>query len=84
MALSCLTKLVIMPGLMLLTTTLLDLPPTATAIAILFAALPGATSAYILARQLGGDHELIAGMVTLQTGLAVITLPFTLALLTSL
>lgn len=84
MALSCLTKLMIMPGLMWLTTTLLDLPPTATAIAILFAALPGATSAYILARQLGGDHELIAGMVTLQTGLAVITLPFTLTLLTSL
>lgn len=81
MALSCITKLIIMPALMFLTTSLLDLPPTATAVAVLFAALPGATSAYILARQLGGDHELIAGMVTLQTGLAVITLPFTLSLL---
>ncbi len=81
MTLSCVTKLAAMPALMLLTTRALALPPTATAIALLFAALPGATSAYILARQLGGDHELIAGMVTLQTGLAVVTLPLTLGLI---
>lgn len=84
MALSCVTKLGAMPALMFLTTHLMGLPTTATAIAVLFAALPGATSAYILARQLGGDYELVAGMVTLQTGLAVITLPVTLSLLTYL
>lgn len=84
MALSCVTKLAFMPALMTLTTFALDLPPTATAVAVLFAALPGATSAYILARQLGGDYELIAGMVTLQTGLAVFTLPFTLTLVRNL
>lgn len=83
MALSCVTKLVMLPGLMVLTTRWMAVPPTATAVAVLFAALPGATSAYILARQLGGDHELIAGMVTLQTGLAVFTLPLTLALLSA-
>lgn len=84
MILSCFTKLAAMPALMFLTTSLMGLPPTAAAVAVLFSALPGATSAYILARQMGGDHELVAGMVTLQTGLAIITLPFTLGLLTRL
>ena len=48
---------------------------------MLFAALPTAPSAYILARQMGGDAELLAGMLTLQTVLAVVTLPLAIALL---
>ncbi len=73
--LSCVTKLVLMPATMFVIAKLMQLPPLATSVTILFAALPGATSAYILARQMGGDHELVAGMVTLQTALAVVTLP---------
>ncbi len=60
---------------------LLQLPHEETAIAVLFAALPTAPSAYILARQLGGDARLVAGMLTLQTVSAVVTLPLVLALL---
>ncbi len=79
--LSCVTKLAVMPLLMWFTAGLVGLPSPATTIVTLFAALPGATSAYILARQMGGDYELMAGMVTLQTAGGVITLPVILVFL---
>ncbi|WP_110669438.1 AEC family transporter [Salinicola halophilus] len=50
-------------------------------VALLFAALPTATSAYILARQLGGDASLMAAIITGQTLLAGLTLPLWLPLL---
>ncbi len=50
-------------------------------VAILFTALPSASTAYVLARQLGGDAELMAGNITASTLLAAITLPAMLALL---
>jgi len=52
----------------------------ALAAGVLFAAVPTATSAYILARQLGGDAGLMANLCTLQTLLALVTLPLVLAL----
>jgi hypothetical protein len=45
---------------------------------ITFAALPGASSAYILARQMGGDASLIAAIITVETALALVTLPMVL------
>ncbi len=77
---SCVVKLVAMPALMWSTCALVGLPPLSTAVAVLFAALPGATSAYILARQLGGDHEMMAAMITLQTALSAVSLPVVLLL----
>jgi predicted permease len=50
-------------------------------IAILCASVPGATSAYILARQLGGDAQMMAGMITATTVAALVTMPLVLALL---
>ena len=49
-----------------------------TAVLITFAALPGASTAYILARQLGGDATLMAAIVTVETALALLTLPLAL------
>jgi malonate transporter len=46
-----------------------------TAVLVTFAALPGAPTAYILARQMGGDVPLIAAIVTVETAAALITLP---------
>jgi len=51
------------------------------AILVLFAALPGATSSYILARQLGGDAPLMAAIVTVETAVSMLTLPVILLLL---
>ena len=44
-------------------------------------AVPGATSSYILARQLGGDATLMASLITGGTILAAITMPVMLWLL---
>ena len=68
-------KLLLMPAFVLSLAWLLGLDPVSRDVALLFAALPTATSAYILARQLGGDAELMAGIITGQTLLAMLTLP---------
>ena len=49
-----------------------------TAILVLFAALPGSSTSYILAQQLGGDAALMAVIVTVETALAMVTLPLVL------
>jgi predicted permease len=51
-------------------------------IALLFAALPTAPSAYILARQMGGDAELMANIVSVQIILSLFSLPWILWLAT--
>lgn len=51
-----------------------------TLIAVMFAALPTASSAYILARQMGGDHQTMAAIITLQTLFAMFSLPWLVAL----
>lgn len=75
-----LIKLVLMPTLVLGLALVLRLDPVSRDVALLFAALPTATSAYILARQLGGDAELMAALITGQTLLAMVTLPLWLRL----
>ena len=48
---------------------------------MLLATLPTATSAYILARQLGGDAPLMAGIISGQTLLAMVSIPLLLSVL---
>ena len=52
------------------------------AAAVLFTAAPISASSYVLARQLGGDAPMIAGLRTMTTIAAVATMPLALALLT--
>ncbi|MNG38134.1 hypothetical protein D3C84_1257100 [compost metagenome] len=52
----------------------LQLPTMESAVLVLFFALPTAPTAYVLTRQLGGDSQLMAGIITLQTLLAAATL----------
>lgn len=75
-----LVKLGLMPAVVWMLAALLGLDPVSRDVTLLFAALPTATSAYILARQLGGDAELMAALITGQTLLAMLTLPAWLAL----
>ncbi|WP_043530977.1 AEC family transporter [Litchfieldella xinjiangensis] len=75
-----LIKLGLMPALVLGLGTALGLDPVSRDITLLFAALPTATSAYILARQLGGDAEMMAALITGQTLLAMLTLPLWMSL----
>ena len=46
-------------------------------------AVPASSSAYVLARQMGGDAPLLAQIITLQTILAALTMPIVIALVTS-
>jgi len=45
-------------------------------IAVLFAALPTASSAYILAMRLGGDGRSVAWLISASTLLSMVSLPF--------
>jgi len=49
-------------------------------VAILSAGMPTASGSYILARQMGGDAPLMAEILTVQTLIAVVTIPIILAL----
>ncbi|MEE4377712.1 MAG: AEC family transporter [Candidatus Competibacteraceae bacterium] len=74
-------KLLIMPTLFGGLAWVVGVNDLELAILVLFAALPGATSAYILARQLGGDAPLMAAIVTVETAASMVTLPVILLLL---
>lgn len=78
--LSSALKLVITPLLVLVLAWAMGLHGVERHVALLFAALPTATSAYILARQLGGDAELMAAIITGQTLLAMLAMPIMLQL----
>jgi predicted permease len=60
---------------------LLGLPPEALGALVVFQAQPAATASYVLARQLGGDADLMASIVTAQTLLAFAVLPVAAGLL---
>ncbi len=74
-------KLVLFPLFAVLLSHLLQLPTLSAQVLLLFAALPTASSAYILSRQMGGDAALMAGTITGQTLLAMVTMPLMLTLL---
>ena len=80
-ALCCALKLAAMPAIALGLAWTLGLSDGAAKALVTFHALPTAPAAYILARQLGGDALLMAGMLTAQTALAVVTLPLWIAFL---
>lgn len=79
--LSCILKLIVLPVVVWTIAQALNAHIMTTAIAVLFAALPGAPSSYILARQLGGDSSLMARIVTLQIIVSMLTLPIATAVL---
>lgn len=58
----------------------LGLSGQAAIIALLFQALPTASSSYVMARQMGGNAPLMANIIALQTLLAALTLPVMLSL----
>lgn len=75
-------KLLVMPLLVAGFAALLGITGPAMVAAVICAAVPGAPSSFILARQLGGDAPLMAGITTVQTVVALITMPLMLWVLT--
>ncbi|MBO23086.1 MAG: transporter [Rhodospirillaceae bacterium] len=79
---SSLVRLVVTPSVALGLGLLLGLEASVLAMLVLFHSQPTSTSSYVLARQMGGDHELMAAILTTHTVLAILTIPVMLALFT--
>jgi predicted permease len=73
-------KLVAMPAVTWALCTALGVPPLATAVAVVFMALPTAATSYVMARALGGDAPLMAAITTTEHIASIITLPLWVAL----
>lgn len=72
---------VALPALAVGLTLVLVLPPAQRHIVVLFAALPTASSAFVLATRMGGDGPYVAGLVTLSTLLGMVSIPVWLAVI---
>jgi malonate transporter len=72
---SCVARFVIFSLVIGVMCWWLDVRGLPALVAVLFGVVPTATSAYALARQLGGDADRMAAYITMQTLLSVLTLP---------
>jgi len=80
-ALSAVLKLAVMPLIALGIAQAFGVTGVSATVLVLFHALPTAPSAYIMARQLGGDARLMAGILTAQIALSALTLPAWISIL---
>ena len=71
----CALKLAAMPAAAFVLARLLDLPPIAAGVVVLFAAMPTGANAYIFAAQYQRQVNPVSGAVALGTLLAAVTLP---------
>lgn len=79
--LSSTIKLLVMPALAYMLCLITAMDSSVTMVIVIFASLPTASSAYILARELGGDSQLMAAIITGQTLLAMVSMPLVIHLL---
>jgi predicted permease len=73
-------KLILMPVLGVALALCFGVAGPSLVIVAVCAAVPTSSSAYVMARQMGGDAPLLAQIITLQTILAAITMPIVIAL----
>ena len=73
-------KLVATPVLVMLWSLLTGLDGVAFVACMTCAAVPTAMSAYVMAKQMGGDAALVASTVTVQTAVSFISIPFFITL----
>lgn len=74
-AVSSITQFAVKPFIAILLISLIGLTGTAAAVLVVAFMTPTAPSGYILARQLGGDTESMASIITFQTLLAFLVMP---------
>lgn len=78
---TCAVKLILTPLVMAGFCALLGVDGTARTVALIAASVPTAMNGYVLARMMGGDAALYAAAATVQTALALVTMPVMLAVL---
>ncbi|WP_261397164.1 AEC family transporter [Leisingera aquaemixtae] len=71
----CLVRLVLVPAIVLAACLLLGTEPGFAAVLVLFAALPTASAAHVLASAFGADRTLAATLIAQSTLLSAVTLP---------
>ena len=76
-------KLIVMPVLAVALALSFGISGPGLVIVAVCSAVPTSSSAYVMARQMGGDAPLLAQIIALQTILAAITMPIVIALVTS-
>ncbi len=69
-------KLIALPACAWLIAIWLNLDPVKRQMLVLFAAMPPATAAYVMAMRMGGDGRLVSLIITIGTPIAAITIPF--------
>ncbi|MCA0939755.1 AEC family transporter [Salipiger pacificus] len=74
-------RLLLVPGIAALVGAGFGLGSVEALVLVVFSAIPTAPTAYVLTRQMGGDGTLMAGLVTGQTLLGVLTIPLVLLVL---
>ena len=79
--LAVVAKLAVLPLFVLVSLQAFAVTGLGATVALLIAGLPTAPTSYILARQLGGDARLLAGIITVQTACAMVTLPLVVTFL---
>jgi predicted permease len=77
---SSLIKMLVFPVVVAGTTILVGLDGVAAMILIIYGAIPTATSGFALAKQLGADADVMAGIITVQTVISIVTLPLILTI----
>ena len=77
---SAAAKMLVFPLLTVALVRLVGLEGVAAQVAVLYGAIPTASSGYALARQMGGDAPLMAAIITLQTLISLVTLPLSMVL----
>jgi predicted permease len=73
-------KLVVMPAIAVALALQFGIAGSNLAVVTICSAVPTASSAYVLARQMNGDAPLLAQIIALQTILAAVTMPIAIAL----
>ena len=75
LAIGVVTRLIGMPAIVIAMSYLVGLEGLPRTVAIIAGAVPTAASAYVMARKMGGDAELMSSIVTFQVIVAFFTLP---------
>lgn len=73
-------KLLAMPAMALAVAAFIGLPAVERQMLVLFAALPSASAAYVLAMRMGGDGRMVAVLISLGTLASAVTIPVWLAI----
>jgi len=73
-------KLIVLPLIAVTFARSIGVTGTGLAVTVICTAVPTASGSYVLARQMGGDAPLMAEILTVQTLIAMMTMPLALGL----